>query len=204
MGVYSDQVLPRIIDRTCGMRPLRPLRQRVCGGLTGRVLEVGFGSGLNVPYYPAGVDSVAAVEPSDVGWRLAGKRLARATVPVERSGLDGQALPFEDASFDSALTTWTLCTIRDVAHALGEVRRVLEPGGALHFQHGLAPEERVRRHQRRLEPLQRRLFGGCHLTRPISELVTAAGFEVVAVDTFYEKGAPKPLGAVYLGLAVAP
>ena len=205
MGVYGEHVLPRIIDAACGMKNADPLRERACAGLEGEVVEIGFGSGLNVPFYPAGVDRVAAVEPSDVGWKLAGKRLEAASVPVERSGLDGQSLPFADDSFDSALTTWTLCTIPNVSAALGEVRRVLRPGATLHFvEHGLAPDESVQRWQRRLEPIQKRVFGGCHLTRPVVQLLKDAGFEVRDLDTFYEEGTPKFLGADSLGTATSP
>lgn len=203
MGVYREQVLPRIVNRACSMKAARPLRSRVCEGLHGRVVEIGFGSGLNIPYYPAAVTTVAAIEPADTGWKLARLRLAAASVPVERSGLDGQSLPLADDSCDSALSTWTLCTIPDVAAALGELRRVLKPGGALHFvEHGLAPDERVRRWQHRLEPVQKRVFGGCHLTRPIVDLLTGAGFTITEVDVFYEKGAPKAIGADSLGIAV--
>jgi SAM-dependent methyltransferase len=203
MGVYDEHVLPRIINVACGMKPLRPLRSRVCEGLHGQVVEVGFGSGLNIPFYPEAVSGVAAIEPADTGWKLAGKRLAATTVPVRRTGLDGQSLPLADDSCDAALSTWTLCTIPDVAAALREIGRVLKPGGALHFvEHGLAPDERVRRWQYRLEPMQKRLFGGCHLTRPIADLLTAAGFTITELDVFYEKSAPKPVGAASLGVAV--
>ena len=205
MGLYGEQVLPRIINVACGLKGVEPLRRRVCDGLEGDVVEIGFGSGLNVPFYPAAVTRVAAVEPADLGWKLAEKRLRATSVPVERSGLDGQSLPFADNSYDAALSTWTLCTIPDVATALSEVRRVLKPGGTLRFvEHGLAPDERVRRWQHRLEPVQKRLFGGCHLTRPVVDLLTAAGFTITDLDVFYEKGAPKTLGADSLGAAMSP
>jgi ubiquinone/menaquinone biosynthesis C-methylase UbiE len=205
VGFYDERVLPRIIEKACGMKANRLLRRRVCAGLTGEVVEIGFGSGLNVAYYPSAVKAVAAVEPADLGWELARKRIATSAVPVERSGLDGQRLPFADATFDCALSTWTLCTIPDVGAALREVRRVLKPGGTFHFvEHGLAPDEKVRRWQHRLDPLQQRLFGGCHLNRPIVGLVTDAGFTVTDVDEFYEDKAPKFLTAESLGVAVSP
>lgn len=202
--MYAERVLPRIVNVVCGVKSAVPLRQRVCDGLHGQVVEIGFGSGLNVPYYPAAVTGVAAIEPADLGWKLAGKRLAATNVLVERSGLDGQSLPLSDDSCDTAVSTWTLCTIPDVAAALHEVRRVLKPGGTFHFvEHGLAPDENVRRWQHRLEPLQKRLFGGCHLTREIADLLTDAGFAITEVDVFYDKGAPKILAADTLGIAVA-
>jgi ubiquinone/menaquinone biosynthesis C-methylase UbiE len=205
MGLYNEHVLPRMINVGCGLKSAEPLRRRVCAGLEGNVLELGFGSGHNVPFYPVAVTQIDAVEPSDVGWKLAGKRLQQTRVPVKRSGLDGQSLPFPDASHDTAVSTWTLCTIPDVAAALREVRRVLKPGGTLHFvEHGLAPDESVRRGQRRLEPVQKRVFGGCHLTRQVVELLTDAGFTITELDVFYEDGTPKVLGADSLGIARPP
>ncbi|MEU9079519.1 class I SAM-dependent methyltransferase [Kitasatospora sp. NPDC048538] len=205
MGLYNDQIVPRIINVACGMKEADRLRSRVCAGLGGEVVEIGFGSGLNVPFYPEAVTRVDAVEPSDVGWKLAGKRLAQTDVTVRRAALDGQSLPFPDDSYDAAVSTWTLCTIPDAAGALREIRRVLRPGGTLHFvEHGLAPDADVRRWQRRLDPLQQRLFGGCHLTRRIADLLIGAGFTITELDVFYEKGAPKAMGADSLGIAVSP
>jgi ubiquinone/menaquinone biosynthesis C-methylase UbiE len=205
MGLYGQHVLPRIVDVACGSASLHELRERVCAGLHGRVVEIGFGSGLNVPFYPGSVVAVSAVEPADLGWKLAGERVAGSPIAIERCGLDGQTLPLPDDSCDTALSTWTLCTIPDAVAALLEVRRVLKPGGTLHFvEHGLAPDDEVQRWQHRLEPLQKRLFGGCHLTRPILDLLTKAGYTISAVDVFYEEGAPKFLAAQSLGVAVAP
>lgn len=205
MGIYHDQVLPRIVNVACGLKANRPMRERVCAGLAGRVLEIGFGSGLNVPYYPSSVTEVAAIEPSDVAWKLAAKRVAASSVPVERAGLDGRSLPFPDDSFDAAVSTWTMCTVPEIDVALAELRRVLVPGGELHFvEHGLAPDAAVQRWQHRLNPVQRRLFGGCNLNRPIVELVSGAGFRIEELDVFYEPGAPRFLGAQSLGVAVTP
>jgi ubiquinone/menaquinone biosynthesis C-methylase UbiE len=204
MGFYAEQVLPRIISVSCGAKQSHPLRQRVCADLRGQVLEIGFGAGHNVPFYPDSVERVSAIEPADLSWKLASGRVSVSPVKVERSGLDGQSLPFPDHTFDTALSTWTLCTIPDPSLALTEIRRVLRPGGALHFlEHGLAPDEKVQRWQRRLEPVNRRVAGGCHLTRPILDVIEAAGFEVSDVDVFYEKGAPKALAADSLGTAVS-
>lgn len=201
MGVWTDRFLPHLVEKACGVAQIAPLRATACQGLHGRVLEIGFGSGLNVPHYPEAVTGVAAVEPSDVAWRIAEPRRRRSGVTVERRGLDGQSLLEPDASVDSALVTFSLCTIADPVLALQEVRRVLRPGGALHFlEHGLAPEPRVQRWQRRLDPVQRRVAGGCHLSRDVPALLEAGGFEVVELRQDYLPGprmaAPWGFGSV--------
>jgi ubiquinone/menaquinone biosynthesis C-methylase UbiE len=201
MGLYQDQLLPRLVNQALSGRQFDRLRNRVAARLDGEVLEVGFGSGLNVPHYPPSVTRVRAVDPATVGRKLAGKRVAMSPVPVDYIGLDGQVLPLEDASVDHVLTTWTLCTIPGVEQALGEIRRVLRPGGSLHFlEHGRSPDGGVARWQDRLNPLQQRLFGGCHLNRPIHQLVSDAGLHVTEVDNYYLKG-PKPLGYMFEGVA---
>jgi len=205
VGFYERRILPRIMNRACGSKHVAPLRQKVCQGLAGNVVEIGFGSGHNVPFYPPVVERVAVVEPSDLSWELAAERLAATRIPIQRAGLDGESLPFEDDTFDAALSTWTLCTIPDVGKAMQELRRVLKPGATFHFlEHGLAPDASVRKWQHRLDPIEQRIAGGCHFTRPILDILTAAGFDVGEVDTFYEEGSPKFAGADSLGIAVSP
>ena len=189
MTFWDERVVPRMVEVALRSREVGELRDRVCAGLHGRVLEIGFGSGLNVRSYPPAVTSVSAVEPSDLAWELSERRRARTDVAVVRSGLDGQRLTEDDASHDCALVTFTLCSIPDAPTALGEVARVLRPGGTLHvLEHGLAPEESVRRWQRRLDPVQRRVAGGCHLTRDVPALLTAAGFATVRAEQRYLPG----------------
>jgi len=202
VGFYCDRIVPRIVNAACGMNTTRTLRRRVCAGLIGEVIEVGFGSGLNVPFYPPGVIRVDAVEPADLGWKLAGRRVAASSVPCGAPVWMASRWSFADDSYDAALCTWTLCTIPDVTAALAEVRRVLKLGGCLHFvEHGLAPDERVRRWQRRLDPVQKKIAGGCHLTRPVVPLLVSAGFTITDLDVFYDRHAPRVLGALTLGTA---
>jgi SAM-dependent methyltransferase len=201
MGFYVDRILPRITDVALGRPELEEVRAKACEGLAGAVLEVGFGSGRNVRHYSAEITQVFAVGPATAERDLAERRLARSSVPVDFVGLDGERLPLGDKSVDHVLTTWTLCTIPDVARALHEMRRVLRPGGTFHFvEHGLAPDPKVARWQRRLNPVQKKLFGGCHLDRPIDDLVAAAGLQLVEVDRYYATG-PKPFSYFYAGTA---
>jgi ubiquinone/menaquinone biosynthesis C-methylase UbiE len=204
MGFYRDRVLPHLVELTCGQKEIGRWRAQATEGLTGRVVEIGFGSGLNVPHYPSDVEMVLAVEPNSVARRLAEKRVAASPVPVEYAGLDGQDLPLPDDSCDAALCTFTLCTVPDPERALAEVRRVLRPGSQLHFlEHGLSPDPGVARWQHRMEPLQRRLADGCHLTRDASALVESAGFHLTRREQRYMRG-PKPWCFITVAAAAAP
>jgi ubiquinone/menaquinone biosynthesis C-methylase UbiE len=204
MGLYGEQVLPRIIDKLCGMGEMESWRRRAVAGLTGTVVEVGFGSGTNVPFYPETVERVLAVEPSAVARHLAAERIAASPVTVEFVGLDGQGLPLGDEIADSALSTFTLCTIPDEHRALRELWRVLRPGARLHIvEHGLSGDEKVRRRQRQIEPLNRRLAGGCHLTRDHWTSIRDAGFELESASTEMAKG-PRFNSCFYIGVARKP
>ena len=203
MGWWRERVVPRIVDSALSTSEVRRFRERVCAGLAGDVLEIGFGSGLNLAHYPPGVSGVWAIEPSDLAWQMAQPRIAAAGVPVQRAGLDGQRLDLPDQRFDAALYTYTMCTIPDLDAALAEVLRVLRPGGTLHFvEHGRAPDPAVARWQDRLQPIQYRVAAGCHLDRPIAEHLRRSGLAPVELDTFYAKG-PKPFVFTYLGRATA-
>lgn len=205
MGLYSTHVLPRITNKVLGTGEIMKFRGQTCEGLHGRVVEVGFGSGLNIEKYPAEVSHVYAVDPSLVGRKLGAERIAGSPIPIEFVGLDGQSLPLDDESCDSALSTYTLCTIPDVEAALAEILRVLVPGGCLHaLEHGLAREEKVARRQRRFEPIQKRFADGCHLTRDPDALLRDAGFEIVEIDEFYPRRGVKALSAFYRAVARKP
>jgi ubiquinone/menaquinone biosynthesis C-methylase UbiE len=205
MGLYTDEVLPRVMNVVMSRgSELARIRARVAAPLAGDVLEVGFGSGLNLPHYPPAVTHLSAVDPAVVGRRLAARRVEQSPVPVAYVGLDGQALEHESDSVDHVLATWTLCSIPDVALALREIRRVLRPGGRFHFvEHGRSPERRVAAWQDRLTPIQRRLVGGCHLNRRIDRLVVDSGLDVVRLETYYAEG-PKSLGYMFEGVAAKP
>lgn len=202
MPFYTDRFLPHLVHWILRGGTFRALRQECLRGLSGTVLEVGFGSGLNLPWYPPEVARLWFVEPSAEARRMARKAIAAAPFPVEFLGPTAESLPLSDATIDAVVSTWTLCTIPDVEAALREMRRVLRPGGQLRFvEHGLSPEPRIARWQHRLTPLQKRLAGGCHLNRPIDRLIEGAGFRLERIDRFYVRG-PKIGTYLYAGVAV--
>jgi SAM-dependent methyltransferase len=196
--------VPYCLELGCSAQDLVPAREQAARGLYGSVLEIGFGSGLNVPYYPGAVRKVLAVDPSRVARRIGRKRISAARCPIESIGLDAERIDAEDGSADAALSTFTLCSIADAERALGEVKRILKPGGRLHFlEHGRAPDPAVARWQDRINGLQRRLCGGCNINRDIRGLVERAGFRIESLDTRYYPGAPRTHGFTFAGVAVA-
>jgi ubiquinone/menaquinone biosynthesis C-methylase UbiE len=202
MGFYTDRILPRLINRFMDDDEFVAHRKPCLEGISGQVLEIGFGSGLNLPYYPAEVRKLYALDPATLGRRLAEARIAACSFPVEFVGLYGEAIPLNDATIDAAVSTWTLCTIPEPGRALDEIRRVLRPGGRLHFvEHGRSPDPKVARWQDRLTPIQKVVGGGCHLNRKIDVLVREAGFEMERLENVYMKG-PKIGTYLYKGVAV--
>ena len=204
MGFYSTHIVPRFIDKALGTPAMQEGRDAVAAGLSGTVLEIGFGSGLNVASYPPEIELVYAVEPALTARKIAVPRIAASPIPIQYAGLHGETVALGDNSCDGALCTFTLCTIPGVEQALAELRRVLKPGGKFHFlEHGLAPDTKTQTWQRRLDPLEKRLADGCHLTRDPVELVKAAGFEFEFVHSEYTKG-PKPWVFMTFGQAINP
>jgi ubiquinone/menaquinone biosynthesis C-methylase UbiE len=207
MGLWESQLLPRCINRICGTKEIGRHRAATNAGLRGSVVEIGFGSALNVPYYPAEVTMVHAVDPSPLGRKLGAARLRASVVPVEFVDLDGQHLSLGDASVDGALSTFTLCTIPDAGRALDELFRVLRPGGQFHYlEHGLAPDPAVAAKQHKRNGFQQRVAGGCNLDRPIDQMVRQAGFEITAQSNDWLDGPAllKPWNYLYQGVALKP
>lgn len=204
MGVWSSQVVPRVIDLALRGDDVSRWRRRCLEGLAGVVVEPGFGSGLNVVHYPSAVTKVFAVDPAPVGRRLAAERIAASPVTIEHVGLSGEQLPLDTDGCDAGVLAFTLCTIPDHRAALAELRRVIRPHGALHFlEHGLAPDAAVQRWQHRITPLQRRLVDGCHLNRSIVDDIVAAGFEIDWCEERYA-GRPKAASWFSVGRAISP
>jgi ubiquinone/menaquinone biosynthesis C-methylase UbiE len=203
MGWWKEQMVPLIVDVTLRGREIDELRSMTCEGLHGRVLEIGFGTGLNVRWYPKAVTQVDVVDPSDVAWEKSADRRLRTTIPIGRISRDAERLDIAHATYDAALVTFTLCTIPDPEAALREIFRVLKPGASLHFlEHGVSENSSVLKWQRRLDPLQRRIAGGCHLTRDPAALAENAGLKVRTVERGPLPGGPRPFTEGYVGEAM--
>ena len=203
MGFYDRHVLPKLLNWSCATLPVRIQRQKVVPLAEGRVLEIGIGSGLNLPFYdPAKVERVIGLDPAEEMLRQARRKSEALPFTVEYLALEGENIPLERHSVDTVLVTYTLCTIPDVITALDGMRRVLRPGGRLIFcEHGSAPDEAVRRWQRRLNPLWNRIGGGCNLDRDIPKLIESGGFRIENLDSMYLPGAPRFAGFNYWGCA---
>lgn len=204
MGWYDERVLPGVLDRSLDTAEHRRIRRRVTAGLHGTVLEVGYGSGHNLAHLPPQVRRVLAVEPSTASLRRADERSAATSAGVEVVAADVRDLPLPAASVDAVLCTWSLCSIADPVAAVREIHRVLRPEGTLHFvEHGLAPDDDVRRWQRRLNPIQRRVAGGCTLDNDVPALLRQGGLTVTQLDRYYGPGWPRAIAATYEGRATA-
>jgi ubiquinone/menaquinone biosynthesis C-methylase UbiE len=200
MGFYDDFILPRLIDLAMRNKQLLPFRERVIGAAEGRVLEVGVGSGRNLPFYRSPANEILALEPSPKLVAMA-RGAAHSAVPVKFLEASAENVPLDDGAIDTVVTTWTLCSIPQAATALAEMRRVLQPGGKLLFaEHGLAPSASVRWWQDRLTPPWRCISGGCHLNRPIRSMIEDAGFRIERIETGYIPG-PRPMTFMYEGSA---
>lgn len=202
MGLYSRLVFPWLCDCLLSQPFLAKYRQELLATVEGDVLEIGFGTGLNLPHYPPHVRRITTVDPNAGTRRRAQRRIQHSGVEVDQRSLDCERLPFADGSFDCVVSSWTLCSIDDVGQALGEVHRVLRPGGRFLFlEHGLSPDPRVQKWQRRLNWLERRLVGGCRLDRDIRALVSAQPFAAVDVAEFALEKLPRTHGHTYRGVA---
>ena len=203
MGFYDDKILPHAIDFACSSPPIMKLREKVVPMAEGEILEIGMGSGVNIPLYDSDkVDLVWGLEPSKGMREKARKQVDAAPFEIRWLDLPGEEIPLADESVDTVLLTYTLCTIPDWMQALRQMRRVLKPGGKLLFcEHGRAPDRRVENWQNRLTPVWKRLAGGCHLNRPIAELIQEAGFVIESLENVYAKKTPKFAGYMYYGWA---
>ena len=204
MGVYGRYIFPRILDWTMSLRTVAEQRPRALAEARGDVLEIGFGTGLNLPYYPSAVVRLMAVEPSSALRKRVRRRIAAAAMPVEMVHLNAACLPFDAGRFDCVVTTWTLCSIDDVGSALREIRRVLKPGGRyLFIEHGRSDDAEIARHQDRWNRLHGWIAGGCNLNRPIDRLIRESGLEIARLERFDMPDVPRRVAPHYLGSAVA-
>lgn len=203
MGFYENRILPHVINCACGTKPVRYQRRKVVPLCEGDVLEIGIGTGLNLPYYDATkVKQVTGIDPSESSWALAQERAKDIGFPVKHIAMPGERIPLPEASIDTVLCTYSLCTIPDPAPALAGMRRVLKPSGKLVFcEHGAAPDEGVRKWQERINPVWKRILGGCQINRDIPALIRDAGFHIDDLKTMYLPGTPKIAGYNYWGVA---
>ena len=201
MGFYQDRIVPYLIHMSMRQETLAVYRERVVSAAAGRILEIGIGSGLNLRHYSDNAHHVIGLDPSTKLLAMAAKAERRSSLSVELVKGSAEVIPMENDSVDTVVTSWTLCTIPDVNHALLEMRRVLKPTGHLLFvEHGRSPDANVQRWQDRLNPIWKRIAGGCHLNRTINHLIEAAGFRIERLETGYMKG-PKPMTFMYEGAA---
>lgn len=202
MHLYSRFVFPWLCDILLGRRCVAEHRKTLLSNASGKILEIGFGTGLNLPHYPADVRQITVVDPNDRMLRKARNRVARSGIEVDQRRFLGEQLLFDDASFDCVVSTFTLCSVDDPQRVVREIHRVLKPGGRFLFlEHGLSPEPNVRKWQRRLNPLERLLGDGCRLDRDMRAIVASQPFATVEIDNFYLERAPRTHGCFYRGLA---
>lgn len=200
---YNEHIFPHILDRVMQIDSMSEARRRLLAPITGHVVEIGFGTGLNVAYYGSGVKSLTTVDPNEGVGRLAERRINRADFPILHRLLSAEKLPFDDQSVDTLVSTWTLCSIPDVAQALQEIRRVLKPDGVFHFvEHARSPNAQIAKWQTRLTPIQKVVADGCHLDRDMFALVKAAGFELVEQQSFDAADVPSIGRYMVMGRAI--
>jgi ubiquinone/menaquinone biosynthesis C-methylase UbiE len=202
VSLYADHIFPRLMDRVMRTPRFQEQRQEALSQVFGKVLEIGFGTGLNLPHYPNTVTWLTAIEPGHLLAKRVAERSVNLAMPLEIFRYRAEMLPWEDQRFDCAVSTWTLCTIRDPLRALSEIRRVLKAGGKFIFlEHGQSDDPKVARWQNILTPFQRLLACGCHLNRQIDRLIEEAGFTVDRLDRFVMEGVPRPGADMYRGVA---
>ena len=202
MGFYAKHILPLCLDKACGVKPVQKQREKIVPLAMGKVLEIGIGSGLNLPHYNFNaVSDITGVDPDDHIWKRSAANRAACPVPVNRVGLSGEEILMDDSSMDSVVVTYTLCTIADPVKALREMARILRPGGAIYFsEHGCAPDKNIARWQTRIDPIWGKIAGGCHSGRDIPALFSTAGIAIESLEQMYIPG-PKVLSYNYWGIA---
>lgn len=203
MGFYSDVLFPWGMNLTMSGEEFKKQRRAVLQAVDGKILEIGFGSGLNLPHYPNDVKELVTVDPNLGMGRYTAKQMKVSDIEVDRQILSGESLPMQDDSFDTVVSTWTLCSIKDIESALLEVKRVLKPGGHFVFlEHGLSPDKKVSRWQNSLNGIQKVIGDGCNLNRDMHQLVCDTGFSQLDIENYYFPNVPRFIGYMYRGLAI--